>query len=301
MRHWGLLLLGLWAGMVGGCFTGKPLQSTSWLRPVGSAQGLTGPDVVQMDVALLEAAPGDPYLNEDLWTQADDQVVSLEQKALLAANGFRIGQVGGAIPADLQALLASKRSCRDPRRLQQHAGKPTRLPLGPVLPVCRFAMHQEDRSIPVVLEQAECALVVVPSLTAGGRIRLRITPEIQHGQATVAPQPDRDRTLWMLQKQQPTETYAALSWEVTLAPNEYLLVGGYFDRPATLGQQYFLRIGESVANQRLLMIRASRYAPAITEGPSAAPTEERAAVDRAPPLALQAAWTTVRGNKPEGR
>jgi hypothetical protein len=251
-----------------------------------------------MDVALVATAAGDPFVNEELWAQADDQVLSLEQKALLDDNGFRVGQVGGVPPAGLQALLTSKRTCSDPRHIQQHAGKPTRLSLGPVLPVCEFQIRQEDRTIPVVLEQAECTLVVVPTLTPDGRTRLRCTPEIPHGHVTVGPQPDHDRTLWMLQKQQPTESYPALSWEVTLAANEYVIVGGRFDRPESLGHQCFIRTGEAVPQQRLLAIRTTRPAATTAGEPPSTSADEGRALGRSLPLALQAAWTTARGSEP---
>jgi hypothetical protein len=297
MRRWGLLVLGLGVGLIAGCITGKPLTSTSWLRPAPSPARVDGPDVVQMVTAVIEAPAGDAYVNEELWTQTDDQVLSLEQKALLADNGFRIGQVGGVLPAGLQALLTSPRSCRDPRQIQQHAGKPTRLSLGPVLPECRCQVCQGEQKVPVALEQAQCGLVVVPALAADGRIRLRFTPEIQHGHATMAPQPDQDRTLWMLQKQQPVEEYPALSWEVTLSRDEYVLVGGRFDQPETLGHACFVRIAESPPKQRLLVIRTVRVI-AGTEAALTTAADESATASRSPPLALQAAWTTVRGQRP---
>jgi hypothetical protein len=259
---------------------------------------LTGPDIVYMDVALIETQAGDAYLNDELWTQVDDQVVSLEQKAALDANGFRIGQVGGVVPATLQALLTSKRTCGDPRHIQQHAGKASRLPLGPVMPVCRFQIRQDERTTPVVLEHAECALVVIPALTPDGRIRLRFTPEIRHGQATMAPRPDPDRTMWLLQKQQPTETYHALSWEVTLSRNEYLVIGGRFDRPETLGRACFVWIGESASNQRLLVVRAAGPSVAAAGETHPATSDDGVPVDQAQPLALQAAGTAIHGRKP---
>src|SRR5262249_22039691 len=158
---------------------------------------------------------------------------------LLEQNGFRVGQIGGVTPAGLQALIQSKQSCADPRRIQQHAGKPTRLTLGPALPRCRFQAWLGDLPMEADLEQAECTLLVVPTLTPDGRTRLRFPPEVQHGQAAVLPHPTQDRTAWMFQKQQPTESYPTLNWEVTLAPNEYVVMGGRFDRPDTLGHQAF--------------------------------------------------------------
>src|SRR5262249_20002515 len=132
MRHRGILLLGLWASLLAGCLTGKAVQSTSRLSPFRPLRGLDGPDVVLLATYLLEGPVGDRFLDQELWTLADDQVLPLDHKALLEENGFRVAQVGGVLPSGLQTLLTSKRSCPDPRQIQQHADKPRRLSLGPV-------------------------------------------------------------------------------------------------------------------------------------------------------------------------
>src|SRR5262249_53098611 len=147
--------------------------------------GPTGSDVIQMDVALVERPIGDRYINQDFWDFADEQIVALERKAVLEDNGFRIGQVGGITPAELQALLTSERSCANPRRIQLHAGKETALLLGPALAHCQFQIDHDGRSAPVILEQAQCTLEVLPTLTREGRIQLQFTPQIHHGETTL--------------------------------------------------------------------------------------------------------------------
>ncbi len=290
MHHRGMVLLGLWAVLLSGCVTGGQALLTSALSPGQPFQGPNGPDVVQMETALLEGPVGDPFFNQDLWTLTDDQVVDLDRKALLQANGLRVGQVGGLTPARLQALLASDRSCVNPRLIQTHAEHSTRLSVGPPLPVCRFQIHQDEPAAPMRLEQAECTLVVVPSLMPGGQVRLRFTPEIPHGRPLLFPQP-ADRAAWVLGKQQPTESFPGLSWEVTLAPNEYVIVGGRYDRPETLGHQFFIRTQETPPRQRLLVIRTARPVAGLLPDASA-PAD--ASGSRSPPLALQAAWPTGR-------
>ncbi len=99
-----------------------------------------------LDVAIIERPLGDSFLNQELWSEADEQAiradvgeqaVSLERKTALEKNGFRVGQVGGLMPpAKLLSLLLSPRSCQ-PHRVQLHAGNATTIPLGPVWPHCR--------------------------------------------------------------------------------------------------------------------------------------------------------------------
>lgn len=283
------LVLGLLSGLVAGCVDVSAVRSPSWMGKWRMFQGPTGRDVVVMDVAILERPLGDHYINEDFWKHADEQAIALERKAMLADNGFRIGQVGGITPEGLQALLTSERSCARPRRLQLHAGNPTALPIGPPLPQCHFEIHQEEQQTPVTLENAQCVLTVVPSLTSDGRTRLHFTPEVQHGESQQQPRPLADRSGWEMNKERPAEKYPALGWEVTLAPNEYIVVGARYDRPQTLGHRCFVRKDTTPPVQQLLVIRTTRP----TEG--VVPETTAAFAGRVPPLAFQATSSTIRG------
>ena len=117
MRQGRVLLWWLLAVLAGGCAHGLPARSTSWLDRLKSLPVPTGPDVIHIDVVLLERPIGDSYINQEVWMAADEQAIPLERKAVLEDNGFRIGQIGGATPAELQSLLTSERSCVNPRHL----------------------------------------------------------------------------------------------------------------------------------------------------------------------------------------
>jgi hypothetical protein len=258
--------------------------------------GPAGSDVIQMEVALLERPLGDHYINQDFWAVADEQVVAAECQAVLADNGFRVGQVGGLLPAELQALLTSERSDAHPRCRRLHAGNPTTLALGPALPKCAFEIEQDGQSVPVTLEQASCTLEVVPTLTSDGRVHLQFTPVVAHGDAALLPSPAPDRSGWALREQRPSEHYPDLSWEVTLRANEYVVVGGRYDAPQTLGHRCFIHGQDATPGQRLLVIRTARVAPSTSTTPL--PPDDEDACARVPTLANQAAWTTARGQLP---
>ncbi len=292
------LLLGLLTSLLVGCATQEPVRSPSWLSRLRPFQGPIGADVIQMEVALLERPVDDPYINQELWALADEQAVSLEHKANLEDNGLRVCQIGGITPARLQALLTSERSCANPHRLQLRAGNPTTLSLGPKAAHCSFQMRQGDRVIDVALDQAEYLVQVVPSLAGEGNVRLRFTPQIRHGDRIPDTVPAPDRSGYYLQFQQPIASYAGLSWEVTLAPNEYVLIGGRADRPQTLGQQCFVRRDEPVRVQRMLVIRTCRQAPGLAGDAGLAGGEEEPTPGKVPALALQAALTSARASAP---
>ncbi len=298
MRQGRALLLGLLAGLLAGCASGKPVRSTSWLERWRPFHGPMGADVIHMVVALIERPLDDPFLNQELWTLIDEQAVALERKGVLNENGFRIGQIGGMTPAGLQTLLTSERSCVNPRRLLLHADKPTSLVLGPIAPICRFQNQEDGEPALVCLEQAQYTFRVVPSVTKDGSTRLQFTPVIRHGEKSLTPQPAPDGSGFVLQEEQPTKTCSTLAWEVTLAPNQYLVVGACVDRTDTLGSQYFRRRDETVPVQRLLVIRTCRASAELPPETDDDVVENVPSQPRIPLIALQAAWTDIHASKP---
>jgi hypothetical protein len=294
MRPWATLGVGLVAWVLVGCVPSQ-VKTTCWFRGRQPFQSPATPNTVQMEVALLECPVGDPYINRDLWTLADEQIVTPEQKAALEDNGFRVAQVGGIVPAELQTLLTSERNNVNPRRRLVMVGHPAAFNLGSAVPTLHFTLVQEGQPVEVELEQAQCRLVVVPGLTPEGKAKLRFTPEVEYGELMRNIQPSPEG--FFLEVERPHKSYAALSWEVTLEANQYLVIGAHFEQRKSLGFASFVQTDESNPVQRLLVIRTNRLAPA---GDSAEAAEEDATASGAPPLALQAQtpWSTARSCRP---
>ena len=177
MRGRLVLLVVLWTSLAAGCQTGSKTGSTNWMPRFNPFQGPTGPDVVYLEVALLERPLGDPYINEELWQSADERLIGSDQKALMEESGFRMGQVGGLMtPSGLMSLLTSKRYCVNPRGLQVRAGQATTLKVGPTLPHCRFQIEQEGHPQEVKFEQAETSAECDPFADQGGKRRSALHP-----------------------------------------------------------------------------------------------------------------------------
>jgi hypothetical protein len=284
MRHSVAVVLAAAAGLLaGGCLGPGPEPSAS--RHEGPPlAGPVGDDVVRLDVYLVERPASDAAFAQDVWPLADEeQGLSPELKSLLEENGFRTGRVGGGLPDELRRLTESERSCADPRRLTLHAGKPTAVVVGPPVAQHAFTLRQNGRPTGVTLDQAQCLLQATPRLADGGRVALRLTPQVRHGAPLPTPRPVQEASgtlRWDLQVQQSCETYAGLSWELTVADDDYVLVGAAPNRPDTLGARAFLCADDAPRRQRLLVLRAAR-APTAAAGDEAAP-------GRAPPLAAQA-------------
>jgi hypothetical protein len=291
MRHVLAVMLVLLAGLAGCSWTGRPFGRGAPPAEVARrpADGTAGAEAIFLDVALVRRPRGDRYINADLWEQGDEQGLHEDVKPALAANGLRVCQIGGLLPGGLQGLLASPRSCPEPRRLRAAPGEVTPVQVGPTRPkvACRVTLDGESRDVDV--EQARCVFAVVPTLEEEKRIRLRFTPIVRHGKTRMKPHVSRDANgalSWAVEPSEPAEEFAPLRWELTVGPGEYVVIGTQSDRAGTLGHAFFLPEAQR-GTQHLLVLRATRVP--VGQGPNEA-------MGMVPPLAAQAAGLTARGS-----
>ncbi len=97
-------------------------------------------------------------------------------------------------------------------------------------------------------------------MTDEGRIRLHFTPPYQARgtEAAFTPLHDAAGVLrWGRQEQQAEEVYSWLSWTITVAANEYVVLGTPLGKGETLGEQFFLSGEENPGVQRLLVLRTA--------------------------------------------
>lgn len=287
-----LVLLSFLAALAG-CHAPESERPAGWSKRLRLPGHENGSNLVQLDVALLERPIGDPYLNQELWEATDEQVVSLEQRAVVEDNGFRVGQIVGTAPGQFQALLTSERCCVNPRRRLLQTGAPATLNLGSTLGNARFKARLAGLSEEFSLEKAAFLLEVTPTPAKEGKIRLVIKPQVQHGDLI----PDfkaSDRSGWSMQIDRPTRSFPGLEWEVVLGPNEYLVIGALFADRGTFGFQAFVQT-EHPPLQRLLVLRTGPSPNSPGEHPDLA---DLLGNHLSPPLAMQASRTSVRAAKP---
>ncbi len=281
MRGRSLLLLVVF---LAGCFT-PDIASRGVMDRLRAVGGPVGPDVVILDVAEIEQPPDDEYIDRELWTVLDEQVVGLEHKAAMDENGIRAGVAGGLPPGKLQALLITDRSCPDPHRITTRNGTAKLLPLGPVRDEAAFELKLNSEASTVKLTSAQFGLTITPGRTDDGRVRLTLLPQVQHGGRTLRLQP-LDGDGWSLGGAKAVEKYSGLSFDVTLSPQDYLVIGTRYGQASTLGHGMFVvPIGAKVV-QRLLVIRAR------PQGESSLPDWAVASSAKTQPLAVQAVKTT---------
>ncbi|MFO0877020.1 MAG: hypothetical protein U0840_06570 [Gemmataceae bacterium] len=289
MRHLQAVVLVLTFALVGCCGlleTSREVAPTIAERqPMGST---TPGQTFVLDVALLERPRGDAFLNQDLWELGNEQGVNLETKPILEEHGLRVGQIGGLLPPRLQALMTSKRTCPDPRRLRAESEQPAPVQVGPSQARLAVLVGPGDPPRKLELTDAVCFFEVIPQAERQDGIRLTIRPVIRHGQAKIEPRVERDAegTLrWSVEARDYVEEFPDLHWEMNLNADEYVLIGARLDRTDRLGPAMFL--SADGRTQRLLVLRALRLEHQVIDEN----------LSQSPPLALQATWT-ARGSRP---
>jgi hypothetical protein len=263
--------------VVSGCWL--PWMNQSPMAPSASnvfhsLGGPAGSDVVVMEVAVLETTIGDQYVNEDLWNTAIEQTLPAETRTMLEENGLRAGLMVGR-PPDFLQILTSEKTNPNPRRLHRRLGDPTAMTLGGQRSHCEFQIVSDGKTQTIALPQAQCILQIQAVPNNDHKLQLQFTPQIQHGEHS----PWSQLTATVGLAKNPIETYSALSWEMALDLNEYIVIGARIDHAKSLGAEFFIDRSEQRPVQRLLAIRAGQL-PGRTDDNPSSPTI---------PLASQAA------------
>ncbi len=110
MRRSLAVVLALAAASLNGCVAPPSDGSVGHYEARVPFHGLTGDDVVQLDVFMVERPAADRCINREVWELADEEILK-DKKSLLEENGLRACVLGDSPPDGLRTLLRSERSC----------------------------------------------------------------------------------------------------------------------------------------------------------------------------------------------
>ena len=245
---------------VAGAGCKKPLIPTDRPGTQTIAKSLTpavSPEGLFVQSILLERPVGDQFLDRDLWTAALPAGPQ-ETRTLLAENGMRAGLLTGRLPQRFQELLDSESDTVDPHGLTFNVRKEAVIPTAGPVDSCKFSLLADlsGKPRPIELKQARCGFLVKPQPTDGGRVRLWCEPQIQHGDRREGYRPTEDGTLFTKFEEIPLEKYPEFGFEVTLGPDDCLVLGWSADQPNSLGAVLFGVEANNRPRQRVLVIRA---------------------------------------------
>jgi len=263
------LVLGCAAALPGCRNVAEPIGK-SLLKPACMSA-----DSVAMDVFFVRFPFGEAEPNGPLWADVDEMHLPAEVRQRLARNGLRVGLVGGQVPPGLVSLLEINdkpapqgRSLenrvadmeQEPRVVRRHL----ELRPGGRTDVVTSDIQEEFsvlRCSDAGLEgetfcSAQAVLVVRAYPERDGRVRVKVVPEIQHGenrlrfvgtQGALRIEPGRAK-----------RAFDDLSVEAVLAPGQMLLLSTQLDRPGSLGHRFFTQTTDGQPEQKFLVLRLAQ-------------------------------------------
>ena len=235
----------------------KPFAAGSLWDQVrgGSAPGLV------LRTALVDRPAGDGYLNAGLWAAAS-RPLPHETAALLGHNGIRVGVISGVIPGEFDALMKADAELLAHTDRTFQPGRPRVVPVsGPAakLVLATTADLAAD-PVPLTLTGAECGLQITATPTATDLVKLVCEVQIQHGDSQAMLTLGADGVGFSRTEKKPLQAFPALTFELTVGPDDYLVVGPTDSPAGKLGAAFFLDSDSVRARQRLLVVRAGRLA-----------------------------------------
>jgi hypothetical protein len=250
-----------------------------WQQPAGGRLATAPPaiDTVGLDIIIARVPLGDEVANGSLWNEIDEQPLPTELRRLLAYNGLRAGVIGTRLPVPLEQLLKlteTPPSGDQANHVVDFENEPAlrhrlvRVVAGRRTNIICTGENSRHAELPVLVREADGALrgktyrQVMGLLTAhamlegGGRVRLELVPEIEHGEPQRRFEPGEG--MMKIEFGPPHEKYEFLRMSAVLAPGQMLLVTGMPDRPGSLGYQFFMEPGAQKPQQKLLLVRLAQ-------------------------------------------
>ena len=259
------------------CFVLSYTGCATWDAP-GEAQVLPvprlAPDGVVLEVEFVRVptARTDEFIG--LWSEVDEQQIPLDVRRRLDANGIRSGVVGLQLPVFLRDLLDAEKPAYEQlsegdlvpdsdifsnyQRLQCRSGSRKRVVASPQMPGTSVIILKLDGRLRAEPYDAAQAVFTVATYPQGdGRVRVVVTPMIEHGQpqmkfvalpGSIAMQTGREKT-----------EFDQMKIETLLSPGQTLIVAGATDAKGLGGFVFHDSIGSNQRSMMLLRLAQSQY------------------------------------------
>ncbi len=246
---------------VGGCLPFRGERSAQDLVKNYNPFGLITPvskDKIVLRTVLLEQPTGDAYLTTGLWASVLKPLPP-ETAALLAENGLQIGVFPSNPPAELLERLNTGTTVR-PNEATVGLGEAKVLPTNGPTAKATFLAFPDIGAEPTKLDltNAQFGFHVTANTAENNKVKLTFEPRAQHGQRQgwLRPTLDGAGFSWLDQKE--AERFPKLSFDVTLSPGEFLVIGPT-ERPAErVGGAWFIGGDSDLSRMRVLVVRAWR-------------------------------------------
>lgn len=233
------------------------------------------PDSCALEIFFVRFPYGESEANGPLWNEVDEQQLPAELRQRLALNGFRTGLVGGQVPVPLAKLLGLKGRTAptappngtkvadlecDPQVVRSHrqvrAGRRTEIVCSDVYDELPVLISEPRGTYGESLSKAQGIFGVQATPETDGRVRLKLTPEIQHGE---------NKSRWVrsegalrIEPGKTKRVFDEMTFETVLSPGQMLVLSTMTNRPGSLGHKFFTRSSTGKTEQTLMVIRLAQ-------------------------------------------
>lgn len=255
---------------VGGCSAVLPAPPPGGidklLKPVTAS-----PDSVTLEIFHVRIPHERDAEADRLWEGVDEQCLDVDLRRRMLANRLRAGVAGGTLPPLLAELLELKGELpkqsteqeissatavpRVSRRVVHvHRRDPTVIHASEVRDEASVLMSDEGSFHGRTYRQVEAVYMLRAEATAGERVAVRLTPELDHGELRNR-YSGSQQGLFVMTPSREREVFDALALEATLAPGDVLVLGSLPDAGASLGAVFHTAVGEGRQERKLVLIR----------------------------------------------
>jgi hypothetical protein len=225
-------------------------------------------DSVILEIAFVHVTPAANQVDAALWHDVNAVPLPWQTQKKLAVNGIRCGLIAGQLPASLQQLIQADKNTLDlqdlngnlghdlqgrSQRLHSRAGRRGQIVLTKkILPTVHLVTRDGDYSSGETFHQAQCVLEIRTYPQGDGRVRVQLTPEIQHGH--LRSQFVGHDGSWLINNDRETRSFDSLAMEVLMTPGESLVLSCTADVKG-LGQHMFVDGKSDSDTQYLVLVR----------------------------------------------
>lgn len=251
-------------------------------------------DSVALEVATIHLSnTPDDQREAEIWKLIDEQAVSAEVRRRLAASGFRAGVIAGEIPANLRSHFKDQAAQEEtvvdqPREssesptggklIQNRPGHRSKVVVSETRDQLIVLQTDGGRLTGQTYHQAQCLFSLRGYPSGDGRLRLELTPEIEHGQPKQRWVGQSHDGTFRIDTSRERVEFTSLTLDMILAPGQTLVLSTGEERKG-LARQFFSETASGKLEQRLLLIRAAStqfdnlFAPSLDAEPLATPLD----------------------------
>ena len=227
-------------------------------------------DTVVMEVAFVRQPALEIERDSELWLHCDEQIFPAQLRQRLADNGMRTGKLSTQLPAAIRQLLDAgsepleqqdqtmlgdnEFSYRD-RHMHLRSGRRGKIIASQTYDQLAVLTRVEDVFRGLALSQAQCLFGMRVFAQGDSRVRLELTPEIEHGEMGHKWVGEEGTLVQQLQKDH--STFDSLRIDTLLSPGETLLLGGTPEMKG-LGEHFFSETNPSGKQRRYLLVRVAQ-------------------------------------------